>query len=232
MSQERTEAIVLRTVDFSETSRIVTFLTPARGRLACMMPGARRKKNAAGGLLDIFNRLEMLYCYKETREVQRLGEVTLLDGFTRLKQDLDKAMYAAYPLELVTRVAQVNEPSFRLYATLVYGLESLSRWTGDVRAHTVWQVYHLLAAAGFEPLADEVERALSRRLSGQERRMLACLSDSPDACPEDDNIRITYELLRVFVRTHTGMVFKSLQVIDQVCGIGEDEKNYSDKRKQ
>ena len=64
MSQERTEAIVLRGVDFSESSRIVTLLSPDRGRLVCMAKGVKRPKSQLAGLLDTFNRLEVVYYWK------------------------------------------------------------------------------------------------------------------------------------------------------------------------
>ena len=56
VSQEKTEAIVLRGVDFSESSRIVTFLSPERGRLTCIAKGARRKNSGVSAVLDTFNR--------------------------------------------------------------------------------------------------------------------------------------------------------------------------------
>ena len=71
---------VLRGVDFSETSRIVTFLTPGRGRLACLAKGARRRRSPFQAMLDTLNRDEIVYYWKDGREVQQLGEAALLDG--------------------------------------------------------------------------------------------------------------------------------------------------------
>ena len=151
MSQERTEAIVLRGVDFSETSRIVTLLCPTRGRLACMAKGVRQPKSRLAALLDTFNRLEVVYYWKDGRSVQQLGEASLLDDFQPIKTDLDKATYAAFPMELALKIAHENEPSQSLYNELIGGLERLSGWQGDVRAHTCHHALRMLAAAGFEP---------------------------------------------------------------------------------
>ena len=68
--------------------------------------------------MDTFNRLELVYYWKEGRSVQKLAEATLLDGFSSLKSDLDKALYAAFPLEVAYRAAQEDEPSHELYAAL------------------------------------------------------------------------------------------------------------------
>jgi DNA repair protein RecO (recombination protein O) len=152
--QERTEAVVLRGVDFSETSRIVTFLSPERGRLACMAKGARRMKGNLAASLDTFNRVELVYYWKDGRGIQTLGETSLLDDFHGLKSDLEKASYAAFPLELAYKVAHENEPSQPLYAALVTGFAGLSKWPGDARTHVCWEVCRLLSAAGYAPVLD------------------------------------------------------------------------------
>ena len=108
MPQERTEAVVLRGIAFSETSRIVTFLTPGRGRLACLAKGAYRRRSAFGGALDTLNRVELVYYWKSSRSVQPLAEVSVLDAFPGIKTNLEKATCAALPLELAYRVTQEN----------------------------------------------------------------------------------------------------------------------------
>ncbi|MEA3365547.1 MAG: DNA repair protein RecO, partial [Candidatus Hydrogenedentes bacterium] len=150
MSQERTEALVLRGVDFSETSRIVTFLTPDRGKMACMAAGARRAKSSLSGVLDTFNRLEVVYYWKDGRSVQKLGEVSILDTYPAIKANLEKSVYAAFPLEMAYKAAQENEPSEELYSVLVRGLKAMAGWSGEARTHAAWQAVHLLAVAGFE----------------------------------------------------------------------------------
>ena len=111
MSQEKTEGVVLRGVDFSESSRIVTFLTPDRGRLTCMAKGARRRNSRLGPVLDTLNRVELVYFWKEGRDVQPLAEATLLDGFPGVKGDIERSLHTAVPLEVAYKVAQANEPS-------------------------------------------------------------------------------------------------------------------------
>ncbi len=141
----------MRGVDFSNTSRIVTFLTPDRGRLACMAKGARRARSPFAGVLDTFNRVELVYYWKEGRGVQQLAEVAPLNTFGLVKSDLEKATFAAVPIELAGKIAHENEPSAMLYERVVSGLDTLGRWSSGVLTHVCWQVFHLLAVAGFEP---------------------------------------------------------------------------------
>ena len=238
MSQERTEAVVLRGVDFSESSRIVTLLSPDRGRLVCMAKGARRPRSPLAGMLDTFNRLEVVYYWKDSRAVQQLGDTTLLNGYAGVKSDLDKATYAGFPLELVYKTAHENEPSHELYAALVSGLESLERWEGDVRTHCCWQVFWLLSAAGFEPAVEACGvcgGALSgtpgfnygvgvtcgscesdHRISAESHAALRELARGVEACPALTVDREVFDSLWRFAERQLESSFKSVRVIGQM----------------
>ena len=244
MPEERTEALVLRGVDFSETSRIVTFLTPERGRLACMAAGIRRPKSTGRAVLDTFNRVELVVYWKDSRSVQRMGEPSLLDDFARIKKNLDKSVYGAFPLEIAYRVAHENEPSPQLYAALLNGLEGLAAWEGDSLTHTAWHALQLLAAAGFAPSVDACAvcgRALARAkgfsyeggvtcasceadrsLSGHGHQTLRAWSESHNACPAHDELTIeaskeVFDLLAVYAERQLDIHFRTLRVIREVC---------------
>jgi DNA repair protein RecO (recombination protein O) len=232
--QERSEAVVLRGVDFSETSRIVTFLTPERGKLACMAAGGKRPKSPFAGVLDTFNELEIVYYWRDSRTVQRLAETTLLDGFPGLKRDLDKTLLAAFPLEIAYKAAQENEPSAELYACLVNGLRAMARWTGPPHLHAAWQVLRLLAAAGYEPEL-EVRGAAGRAafsnaqgvtsasgpgvrsITSDELAALQALGRARGTCPVLEQFGRVFELLRGFAAHQLETEFRSLRVLDQMA---------------
>ena len=55
----RSEAILLRLVDFGESDRIVHLLCPEVGRLTAIAKGARRSVKRFGGSLDLCNLLRV-----------------------------------------------------------------------------------------------------------------------------------------------------------------------------
>lgn len=224
---------MLRGVDFSETSRIVTFLTPDRGKVACIAAGARRAKSSLAGVLDTFNRIEMVYYWKDGRSVQKLAEVSILDTYPPIKADLEKSVYAAFPLEIAYRTAQENEPSEELYSVLVAGLKGMAGWSGTARTHAAWQAVHLLAVAGFEmTLAPRGSRewvsfsfdhgvlspsqAGDTRLNGREYEGLCALAAHREACPEIEDSPVLFRAVRAYATRHLEASFRSLRVIDQV----------------
>lgn len=217
MGQDRSEAIVVRGVDFSETSRIVTFLTPTRGKLACMAAGVKRPKSAMAGALDTFNRLEIVYYWKDGRSVQKLAEASVRHGFPGLKSELNKSVFAAFPLELAYKVAQENEPSQELYMTLVDGLEKLEAWTGAARTHSAWQTMRLLTAAGFEPDLS-CAQSFEVPVRAGTLDLLRELAASIDTCPVRIDQPEAFDSLARYAVRHVDSEFRSLRVIGQMFG--------------
>ncbi len=170
MTYEQTEGIVLRKVDFSETSSIVTFLTLQRGRMACMVKGARRKGSPMATLLDTYNRLEITYTWRESRQVQLLTEAVLLDGYSAIKADLERIACAAFLLEIAGSAAQENDAAPELFYALREGLKQLDAKQCSPPLAVAQGVYATLEAAGFAPHAAEaLFREQTRRMSSEER---------------------------------------------------------------
>jgi len=240
VSQERTEGVVMRGVDFSETSRIVTFLCPARGRLTCIAKGVRRRKSALAPVLDTLNRVELGYYWKENRAVQTLSDATLLDGFSGIKSNLEKAVHAAFPLEVAYKTARDNEPSHELYAALVRGLEGFARFEGDVKAYTCWHVLRLLTAAGFAPAIDMCAKCGAPvgqrpgfvydggttcgacrgdvRLSPRDYDVLRALLENSQSCPEATDVSAVFAVLHRYASRQLDTQFRSLRVIEEMVG--------------
>lgn len=240
MPQETTEAVVVRGVDFSETSRIVTLLTPARGKVAVLARGARRKNSPWAAALDTFNRIEVVYQWKDGRGVQTLTDVSMLDAFPQMKRDLDRSACAAFPLEVAYKVAHENEPSEALYAALIAGLAGMDRGDAAPVAQAAWQVLALLRAAGFGPTLDHCVRCggalpadptfsweggLCCRDCGGDRRLrpetlasLRTMAEETARCPEVAAPNEVFSLMRQFAARQLETDFRSLRVLDQLVG--------------
>ena len=238
MSQEKSEAHVLRGVDFSETSRIITFLTPARGQVTCIAKGVRRKNSALAPVLDTMNLVELVYYWKDGRSVQTLGEASLLESFPRVKHDLERGAFAAFPIEIALKVAHENEPCEVFYRALSRGLYSLNAWDGDARAHCCWQAARLLAAAGFTPelrqcvqcgreigdnsgfdySAGAVCGACTpdRRLDRATRDDLRALFAAEETCPPLRSAADTFRVIRAYAARQTESNYRSLRVLDDM----------------
>lgn len=115
----KTEAVVLRTVDYSESSLIVTLFTRKHGVIAVIAKGAKRPKSKFSALMVPGQVLEVVVYIKSTRSVQTLSEASYMLKLDQLRIDLEKLALATTTLELINQVLHENEVNDILFAFLV-----------------------------------------------------------------------------------------------------------------
>ena len=120
------EALVIRSIRHGESSRIATLFGRARGKFAVIAKGARRSKTSAGvGNIEPGHRVEAIVYFKPSRSVQNLGQVTLIDAYPRVKEDLCLTSFAAVVLELLNRAFIDGESNPEAYDAATEALEAL-----------------------------------------------------------------------------------------------------------
>lgn len=123
-----TEAILLRSVDYGESDRIVHFLTADRGRLTAIAKGARRSKRRFPGTLDVFNRLQIEGYLKPRASMAFLEQARLIDPFLAIRCDAKRYALASFLTELLDRLAPegiAGGEASRLFAFATESLELL-----------------------------------------------------------------------------------------------------------
>jgi DNA repair protein RecO (recombination protein O) len=116
---ERSAAVLLRSVAYAESDRIVTLLTESRGKVALMARGARRSRKRFGGALEPYALVEAELGLGRG-EIGRLAEARVVRAFPGILADLSKMSLAAAGLELVREATPEREPpDRRLLPTVV-----------------------------------------------------------------------------------------------------------------
>lgn len=115
----KTEAVVLRTVEYSESSLIVTLFTRKHGIIAVIAKGAKRPKSKFAALMVPGQVLEVVVYVKPTRNVQTLSEASFMLKLDQLRIDLEKMALATTTLELINQVLHENEVNELLFAFVV-----------------------------------------------------------------------------------------------------------------
>ena len=115
MFSEKTDAIVIRQTDFSETSRVVTFFTREAGKLGMMAKGGRRRKNPFDDSLDLLAESSIVYLRKSSGALQILTEASLKNRFRPDAREL-RPLYAGYYIaELLDSLTEEDDPHPELY---------------------------------------------------------------------------------------------------------------------
>lgn len=87
-----TPAIVLRSIPYSDTSKIATLLTRDAGKISVLAKGAKSQNSRYGLLIQPLNELEVVVYLKSGRELQNLTQASLLAKREQLLTDYDRMM--------------------------------------------------------------------------------------------------------------------------------------------
>lgn len=151
---EKTEAVVLRSMKYLESSKIVTLYTSEYGKVSVIAKGARQKKSKYGAALEPMTHCSVVVYRKEGRNLQILGESDIIHSFRRIGEDLDKMSAGLAVIELtnhVTHEEEKNPPLFRLLVNTLSYLDGMPVPPSLVLSH---YELHLTSILGFHPSFD------------------------------------------------------------------------------
>ncbi len=115
MSAEKATAIVIRTVDFSETSLVVTLFTREFGKISALAKGARRLKSPFESALDLLAVCRIVFLHKSSDALDLLTEAKLLRRFRLATRSLAGLYAGYYVAELLGELTDEDDPHPQLF---------------------------------------------------------------------------------------------------------------------
>lgn len=149
------KAIVLRLGDFGEADRYVEFFSQKWGVISALAKSARKSKRRYVGGLDLFCHDEILL-RGEPRERPYLVELTVLNSFTKLREDLEKMMVAGQVIQWVRKLAFHSQPMPEVYSLIGQTLSILENEDDPDRFELLGLLFRvkLLSHLGIKPRLD------------------------------------------------------------------------------
>ncbi|MDF1502260.1 DNA repair protein RecO [Roseisolibacter sp. H3M3-2] len=149
-----TDAIVLHSFDYLESSRVLRLATREHGVQSVLAKGARRSQKRFSGALDLFAEGQAQFYARAGRDLHTLASFDVNRARFALAADLERFAAAAALAELVLRFARdESEPTW--YDTLVDALDAVAvADPGAARAAGLAGAWRLVAALGFAPSLD------------------------------------------------------------------------------
>ncbi len=126
MSTEKTEAIVIRRADFSESSRVVTCFSRDFGKLSLIAKGAKRPKSAFEAGLDLLAVCNIVFIRKSSGGLDILTEAQLQRRFETKDRDLTGLYGGYYVAELLDGLSEEYDAHPQLYDDVLATLAALS----------------------------------------------------------------------------------------------------------
>ncbi|MBI3853540.1 MAG: DNA repair protein RecO [Verrucomicrobia bacterium] len=168
---ESTTGLILRTRPLTETSLIISWLTPDFGRIATVAKGARRPKSPYRGKLDLFYLADFSFQRSRRSELHTLREIVLRETHMVLREELGYLQQASYCAALVEQATETETPLPAVYALLRSLLEHLPKQSPQPQTIFAFEL-KLLNELGLKP------DLTKSKLSPGARRITAALLQS------------------------------------------------------
>ena len=146
----KTDAIVIRSLHYGESDKIVTFFTEDFGRIKGIAKGARRSKKRFQNALGLFSHLRLIFFEREGMGLMRVEGCDILHPFPKIREDLKKIFYGNYYLELINEMAgerEVNLEAFDLLLSFLLTLDATEAQEGQLRMFEI----RMLSLFGYRP---------------------------------------------------------------------------------
>ncbi len=148
---EKVEAIVLKTLNHGDTSKIITLYSREVGRLKLIAKGVRSPKSKVMGLFQPTRHLQVIYYKKPNSGLQMFKSGELVNGFFGLEEDFDRLTLAQVVVELLDRSIEDEQTHPQLFQLLADTLSRLS--DGNISSARAFWFFHLqlLKELGYHP---------------------------------------------------------------------------------
>ena len=149
MIQTENTAIVLRRVNYRDNDRMVTLLSPSRGRIDALIRNCRKPKSQNLNAAELFSLGD--YMVVETGGRMIVTSVRLIETFYPLRADYDRFTCAAWLLSLAEAVAEPEQEQRELFMLLLHTLSRLAFSDQPWKPLLSGFLLHFSACQGFKP---------------------------------------------------------------------------------
>ena len=128
----RSEAIILRSLRYSEADRILHLYTLERGRIGAIAKGARKTSSRFGARLEPLSHVELML-HEGRGELHTLTGASLIASHHSVREHPDRLAVALVGAEAMLRLFGEPEPNPRAFTALQRFLEALDGTAADAR---------------------------------------------------------------------------------------------------
>jgi len=150
MTIRQDEAIILRTKDYRESDRLITFFSRSQGQLTGIAKGARRTKKRFVHTLEPLSHVLITYADKSSSGLVRIDASELKNVFIELRNEVARLGYASLCCEVVLEISPERQANPTLFILLYQYLEELERG-GEPENSSFLFLVRMLSLSGYAP---------------------------------------------------------------------------------
>lgn len=167
MAINQTEAVVIKSMDYRETSRIVRFFTKDYGRISGVMKGIRADPRKFGSSVDTYSINDIVYYESRRSDLHLVSQCDLKQYFFPIREDYTRSVAANYAMELIDVIMPSGEANRAVYALLMQYLQVLATVRDISRLVHIFQI-KILHLSGFSPHLDSCVKT-GKKIEGRAR---------------------------------------------------------------
>ena len=144
-----TDAIVLKTFSYGETSLISRCFTKDKGKISFIIKGAKSKRNLISPYFQPLSFINIIYKENEKRELQIVSKVSFVQIWTQIPVSLKKMSLSQSILEISDFTLEKNDPYPSLFNILIKTFQIFE--SGDIDENILFWNYEckILSEMGF-----------------------------------------------------------------------------------
>jgi len=156
MGQFKTSAIVIKTLDYGESDRIITLYTSDFGKIKGIAKGAKKSRRRFSNALELFTLSRLIFFDNRELGLVRIEGCDIVNTFPAMREDIRKIAFGCYLVELVNEMTAEREVNPDLFNMLRIFLSLLSDGEAESQILRVFEI-RLLSLLGYRP---ELSRCL------------------------------------------------------------------------
>ncbi|AOV07882.1 DNA repair protein RecO [Sporosarcina ureilytica] len=146
------EGIVIRTMPYGESNKIVTLLTQEAGKITVMARGAKKPRSKLAAVTQPFTHGSFLI--RKGRGMGTLSQGEPIESMRFIREDLEATSYASYIVEIIDRFTEENNRVAGVYELLSDALHAINE-EYDAEAITLFVEWKMIRVGGIHPVLHE-----------------------------------------------------------------------------
>ena len=105
-----TDAIVLNSRKYSDSSLICNLYSKDYGKLSIIAKGVRKVKNLNGAILQPLNHINLVYYFKTKRNIQTYKEASIIKKYDDISKNYNKILISSVILDMINYSSIEDNP--------------------------------------------------------------------------------------------------------------------------
>jgi DNA repair protein RecO (recombination protein O) len=177
---KKCEAIVLRSIDYRDQSKILTLYTKEFGRMSAIAKGCRSPQSKYASAFEVGSHINVVLYKKSTREVQNISDASVKTAFLGITASLEKLSAMHQIVELIRLATEDEETQPKIFALLAETLWRVDQSKRNIGNFFFYFQVKLVTLLGFKPSFEECVlsgKNIWKELESADEKLLALLPE-------------------------------------------------------